>query len=59
MIIAQATAKNVDTIMSWRREREIWLAARDEDQWSIPLPRSAMAAASVAHLWLCTLGSNS
>lgn len=53
MIVTRATPADVDTIMSWRREREAWLAAKGEDQWSIPLPRSAMAATVAAgHTWL-------
>ena len=44
MIITPAQFADVDTIMEWRRERVAWLAARGEDQWSIPLPRSAVAS---------------
>ncbi|GIG63683.1 hypothetical protein Lfu02_80550 [Longispora fulva] len=44
MIVTRATLADVDIIMSWRRERVAWLKARGEDQWSIPLPRSAIAA---------------
>ncbi|HEX8631800.1 MAG TPA: GCN5 family acetyltransferase, partial [Catenuloplanes sp.] len=39
--------------MSWRRERVEWLTAQGEDQWSIPLPRSAVAATvSTGQTWL-------
>jgi GNAT superfamily N-acetyltransferase len=31
-------------IMEWRRELVGWLGARGADQWSIPLPRAAVAA---------------
>lgn len=48
MIITRARMCDVDVIMSWRRERVAWLAARGEDQWSIPLPRSAVAATVAA-----------
>jgi len=30
--------------MKWRHERVAWLASHGRDQWSIPLPRSAVAA---------------
>lgn len=53
MIITRATRADVDTIMSWRRERVAWLRARGEDQWSIPLPRSAVAATvSAGQTWM-------
>lgn len=53
MIIGRARIADVDTIMSWRRERVAWLADRGEDQWSIPLPRSAVAATVLAgQTWL-------
>ena len=53
MIITRATMADVDTIMSWRRERVAWLKARGEDQWSIPLPRSAVAATvSAGQTWM-------
>ena len=48
MIITRARMVDVDVIMSWRRERVAWLARRGEDQWSIPLPRSAIAATVAA-----------
>lgn len=44
MIVAAARFADVDTIMRWRAERVAWLQRRGEDQWSIPLPRSAIAA---------------
>lgn len=44
MIVAPARLADVDTIMRWRAERVAWLHARGEDQWSIPLPRSAIAS---------------
>jgi hypothetical protein len=44
VIVTRAVPADVDTIMEWRRERVAWLAARGEDQWSIPLPRSAVAS---------------
>lgn len=48
-----ATLADVEVIMSWRRERVAWLAERGEDQWSIALPRSAVAATVVAgQTWL-------
>lgn len=53
MIITRARLVDVDVIMSWRRERVAWLTARGEDQWSIPLPRSAVAATVAAgQTWL-------
>ncbi|RKR87455.1 hypothetical protein BDK92_1731 [Micromonospora pisi] len=53
MIITRAELDDVDIIMSWRRERVAWLAARGEEQWSIPLPRSAVAATvSAGQTWL-------
>lgn len=53
MIITRAALADVDLIMKWRRERVAWLAGRGEDQWSIPLPRSAVAATvSAGQTWL-------
>jgi GNAT superfamily N-acetyltransferase len=53
MIITRAALADVDLIMRWRRERVAWLADRGEDQWSIPLPRSAIAATvSAGQTWL-------
>ncbi|WP_432955681.1 GNAT family N-acetyltransferase [Micromonospora haikouensis] len=53
MIITPARLQDVDVIMGWRRERVAWLAARGEEQWSIPLPRSAVAATvSAGQTWL-------
>ncbi|WP_328384385.1 GCN5 family acetyltransferase (plasmid) [Micromonospora zamorensis] len=53
MIITPARPRDVDVIMSWRRERVTWLAARGEKQWSIPLPRSAIAATvSAGQTWM-------
>lgn len=48
MIIRQASPDDVDVIMSWRRERVAWLTQLGADQWSIPLPRSAIAATVLA-----------
>jgi hypothetical protein len=48
VIVTRAVPADVDTIMEWRRERVAWLAARREDQWSIPLPRSAVASTVLA-----------
>lgn len=44
MIVTPARLADVDVIMSWRRERAAWLRAQGLDQWSIPLPRSAIAS---------------
>jgi GNAT superfamily N-acetyltransferase len=44
MIVTRARLADVDTIMEWRRELTAWLVDRGVDQWSIPLPRSAVAA---------------
>lgn len=53
MIITPAAMRDVEVIMSWRRERVAWLAARGEEQWSIPLPRSAVAATvSAGQTWM-------
>ena len=53
MIITRAKMDDVETIMSWRRERVAWLTARGEDQWSIPLPRAAVAATvSAGQTWM-------
>ena len=48
MIITKARTADIDTIMGWRRELTEWLAGSGEDQWSVPLPRSAVAATVVA-----------
>lgn len=59
MIIRPAQLSDVDVIMTWRREREAWLATRGEDQWSIPLPRSAVAATvSAGQTWLAWDGED-
>lgn len=53
MIITRARMRDIDVIMQWRRERVSWLTARGEDQWSVPLPRSAVAATvSAGQTWL-------
>jgi GNAT superfamily N-acetyltransferase len=53
VIITPARVADVDVVMAWRRERVAWLAERGEDQWSIPLPRSAVAATVLAgQTWL-------
>ncbi|MEV6348176.1 GCN5 family acetyltransferase [Actinoplanes sp. NPDC051851] len=58
MIIRPARPADVDVIMAWRRERAAWLAGRGEDQWSIPLPRSAVEATVAAgQTWMAWDGS--
>jgi GNAT superfamily N-acetyltransferase len=53
VIITPARMADVDVIMRWRRQRVAWLQARGEDQWSIPLPRSAVAATvSAGQTWM-------
>lgn len=53
MIITPARLVDTEVIMSWRRERVAWLASRGEEQWSIPLPRSAIAATiSAGQTWM-------
>ncbi|MEU1860588.1 GCN5 family acetyltransferase [Micromonospora aurantiaca (nom. illeg.)] len=53
MIIRPARMDDVEVIMTWRRERVTWLAAKGEEQWSIPLPRSAVAATvSAGQTWM-------
>ncbi|MFE9207472.1 GCN5 family acetyltransferase [Micromonospora sp. NPDC007230] len=53
MIITPARPIDVEIIMSWRRERVAWLAERGEEQWSIPLPRSAVASTvSAGQTWM-------
>lgn len=53
MIITPARQGDVDVIMSWRRERVAWLSSRGVDQWSIQLPRSAVAATvGAGQTWL-------
>ena len=44
MIITRARPDDIDVIMVWRRQRVAWLANIGEEQWSIALPRSAVAA---------------
>jgi len=44
MIVTRARLADVDILMERRRELTSWLADRGVDQWSIPLPRSAVAA---------------
>jgi GNAT superfamily N-acetyltransferase len=48
VIVTRAVPADIDVIMRWRRERVAWLATLGEDQWSIPLPRSAVAATVLA-----------
>lgn len=48
MIVTRAIPGDVETIMRWRRERVAWLASMGEDQWSISLPRWAVAATVLA-----------
>jgi hypothetical protein len=50
VIISRARPEEVEIIMGWRRQRVAWLAELGEDQWSIPLPRSAVAAVIVGLL---------
>ncbi len=58
MIVTRAALGDVDTIMAWRRERVAWLARGGEDQWSIPLPRWAVAATVLAgQTWMVWEGS--
>jgi GNAT superfamily N-acetyltransferase len=53
MIVTKATLADVDTIMRWRQEITRWLAAQSLDQWTIPLPRSAVAATiSAGQTWM-------
>jgi GNAT superfamily N-acetyltransferase len=53
VIVRRATLPDVDVIMTWRRERVGWLAQRGEEQWSIPLPRSAIATTvSAGQTWM-------
>lgn len=48
MIITRARERDIDTIMRWRAERVRWLDSLGENQWSIPLPRSSVAATVLA-----------
>jgi ribosomal protein S18 acetylase RimI-like enzyme len=48
VIITRAVPADIETIIDWRRERVAWLGQLGEDQWSIPLPRSAVAATVMA-----------
>lgn len=51
--MTQARPTDIDTIMRWRHQRVAWLHQRGEEQWSIPLPRSAVAATVLAgQTWL-------
>lgn len=44
---------DIDTIMEWRIARVTWIRARGHDQWSVPLPRSAVAATvSSGQTWM-------
>ncbi len=45
MIVSPAQMSDVDTLLAWRRERAAWLDQRGEDQWQVPWPRWAVAAA--------------
>ncbi|MDM4723166.1 hypothetical protein QTQ03_27505 [Micromonospora sp. WMMA1363] len=51
MIITPACSRDAHVIMSWRRERVAWLAARGEERWCIPLPRSAVAPTGLASVY--------
>jgi GNAT superfamily N-acetyltransferase len=48
VIITRAVPTDVEIIMEWRRERVAWLQSQGQDQWCIPLPRSAVAATVMA-----------
>jgi GNAT superfamily N-acetyltransferase len=53
VIVTPARLADVDTIMRWRAERTAWLRDRGEDQWSIPLPRTAIACnVSSGQTWM-------
>ncbi len=54
MIVRRAgLGRDVDVILDWRRERRAWLATRDQTQWEVPLPRSAVAATvSAGQTWM-------
>ncbi|MET7395648.1 GNAT family N-acetyltransferase [Dactylosporangium sp. NPDC005572] len=53
MLMAQARLADIDTIMSWRIERVAWLRTNGYEQWSVPLPRSAVAATvSSGQTWI-------
>lgn len=59
MIITRADLSQLETIMRWRHEIEAWLSRRGSDQWSIPLPRSAMAATIAAgQTWIVLDGDD-
>jgi GNAT superfamily N-acetyltransferase len=58
VIITRATPADIDTVMRWRRQRVAWLAGLGEEQWSIPLPRSAVAATILAgQTWMVWNGA--
>jgi len=44
MIVRPARLDDIDTILTWRRQRAAWLADRGETQWSVPWPRAAVTA---------------
>ena len=44
MIMARATADDVDTLLAWRHQRRAELEAQGSDQWSIAMPRAEFAA---------------
>jgi GNAT superfamily N-acetyltransferase len=53
VIVAQARLGDIETIMTWRIARVAWLKAHGYDQWSVPLPRSAVAATvSSGQTWM-------
>jgi GNAT superfamily N-acetyltransferase len=59
IFMARARPFDVDTIMAWRRQRVAWLAQHGHDQWSIPLPRSAVAATVLAgQTWMLRDGAH-
>ena len=53
MIVTPAVLGDVATITECRRQPVAWLAARGVEQWSIPLPRPAVAATvSAGQTWM-------
>jgi GNAT superfamily N-acetyltransferase len=59
MIITRALPGDIDTIMSRRRQRVAWLAQLGQDQWSNPMPRTAVAATVMAgQTWIVRDGEH-
>jgi len=53
LIITPARDADVATIMEWRRDLTQWLRGMGEDQWSVALPTSAVAATvSSGQTWM-------